>query len=222
MSVDIEIGPKWDRRIIDLGIPKTNMTPSVGLLVSGGLDSAILLYALHKVNPYAEIKTYCVPRTVDDAKTHSFAVHEKVSELLGKSLSMPTLIGNPDDENSVSATRMMLDEKWHDFIFDGVNHQPPLGFGFYDDNPKMTTTENRGSDKGYRAWRIEREGLVTPFLHTYKYHLIDLYYRFDVEELIIPTHSCTTLTEGRCNDCNWCVERAWAFDQLGKTDLGIN
>ncbi|OUW32554.1 MAG: hypothetical protein CBD31_01895, partial [Flavobacteriaceae bacterium TMED171] len=63
MSVDIEIGPKWDRRIIDLAIPQTKMTPSVGLMVSGGLDSAILLYALHKANPYAEIKTYCVPRT---------------------------------------------------------------------------------------------------------------------------------------------------------------
>ena len=86
----------------------------------------------------------------------------------------------------------------------------------------MATTESRGSDKGYRAWRIEREGLVTPFLHTYKYHLIDLYYKFSVQELIVPTHSCTTLTAGRCNDCNWGWERAWAFDQLGKTDPGTN
>ena len=43
MSVDIVVGPKWDRRVIDLEIPYNK---SVGLMVSGGLDSAILLYAL--------------------------------------------------------------------------------------------------------------------------------------------------------------------------------
>ncbi len=219
MSVDIVVGPEWDRRVIDLEIPYGK---KVGLMVSGGLDSAILLYALHKVNPGASITTFCVPREADDAKTHSYAVHQKVSELLGKELPMPTLIGTSVDENSVSATRHLLNSGAYDLIYDGVNHQPPLGFGFYDKNPKMATTESRGSDKGYRAWRIEREGLVTPFLHTYKYHLIDLYYKFSVQELIVPTHSCTTLTAGRCNDCNWCWERAWAFDQLGKTDPGTN
>jgi hypothetical protein len=220
MSVDVIVGPKWDRRVIDLEIPKS--AKSIGLMVSGGLDSAILLYALHKVNPGVNIQSYCVPRLADDAKTHSYAVHKKVGKLLGKDIPMPTLIGTANDENSVSATRQLLNEGKHDYIYDGVNHQPPLGFGFYDDNPKMTTTENRGSDKGYRAWRIDVDGLITPFLHTYKYHLIDLYYKFDVEELIEPTHSCTTLTEGRCNECNWCWERAWAFEQLELTDPGTN
>ena len=86
----------------------------------------------------------------------------------------------------------------------------------------METPQARGTEKGYRPWRIENPGLKVPFLHLYKYHLIDLYYRFDVEELLIPTHSCTTLTAGRCNDCNWCWERAWAFEQLERTDPGSN
>ena len=218
MSVDIVVGPQWDRRVIDLEIPHDK---TVGLMVSGGVDSAILLYALHKVNPGADITSYCVPRKVDDAKAHSYAVHKKVSELLGKTLPMPTLIGTADDENSRQATKKLLDDNVHDFIYDGVNHQPPLGFDFYDD-PKMETPQARGTEKGYRPWRIERPGLKAPFLHLYKYHLIDLYYRFGVEELLIPTHSCTTRTAGRCNKCNWCWERAWAFEQLERTDPGSN
>jgi len=218
MSVDVVVGPKWDRRVIDLEIPYGK---SVGLMVSSGLDSAILLYTLYKVNPGASITTFCVPREADDAKTHSYAVHEKVSDLLGKKIPMPTLIGTSVDENSVSATRHLLDSGDLDLIYDGVNHQPPLGFGFYESS-NMETAESRGTTKGYRAWRIERDGLVTPFLHTYKYHLIDLYYKFSVEELIKPTHSCTALTVGRCSKCNWCWERAWAFEQLGRTDPGSN
>ena len=56
------------------------------------------------------------------------------------------------------------------------------------------------------------------FLHLYKYHVIDLYYRLDAEELINVTHSCTATKEGHCYDCMWCHERQWAFKQLNLVD----
>ena len=36
------------------------------------------------------------------------------------------------------------------------------------------------------------------------------------------THSCVRLYRGSCGECLWCVERAWAFEQNGYTDLGEN
>ena len=48
-NVDIIVGPKWDRRVIDLTVPKG--IDEIAVFVSGGMDSAILFYALSVINP---------------------------------------------------------------------------------------------------------------------------------------------------------------------------
>ena len=49
------VGPYWDKRLIDLKIPDD--IDEVAVMVSGGMDSAILFYALKVLNPTKSIKT---------------------------------------------------------------------------------------------------------------------------------------------------------------------
>ena len=53
---NVTVGPVWDRRLIDLKIPKD--IDEVAIMVSGGMDSAILYYALTVLNPTKSIKTF--------------------------------------------------------------------------------------------------------------------------------------------------------------------
>lgn len=212
-NVDIIVGPKWDRRVIDLTVPKG--IDEIAVFVSGGMDSAILFYALSVINPGVKIKTFCVPRSADDAKTHSYNVHDKVYKMLGYPGSAPELIGEHDEVNSVKPTQQLVESKRFKLIYDGVNHQIPLGFDF----PEFAGMEDQHS-RGARPWRVESDVVRTPFLHLYKYHIIDLFYKLQAEELIKPTHSCTSNTVGRCGKCMWCKEREWGFNQLGLKDPG--
>jgi 7-cyano-7-deazaguanine synthase in queuosine biosynthesis len=208
------VGPSWDKRLIDLGIPDD--IDEVAIMVSGGMDSAILYYALTVLNPTKSIKTFCVPRKADNSLTHSINVHKKVAELLGVSAT-PELIGDENSTDSTSPTRELLESNRFKLVYDGVNHQVPLGFDF-DIPEEFNTLQSRGMANGQRPWRLDVPGLRTPFLHLYKYHVIDLFYRLSAESLIDVTHSCTATTEGSCNDCMWCHERAWGFKQLDLTD----
>jgi len=227
------VGPDWDRRVINVKIPKD--IDEVGLLVSGGMDSAILLYCLLKFNPEKRIKTFCVPRLADDAETHSKNVHKKIRKLLPYSrLDDPELIGEPTDKDSVPATRLLIQSERFKLIYDGLNHQVPLGFNF-----GLPERHLVAYARGSRPWRLDPEvighdKIICPLLPLYKYHIIDMYYKLDAEELILPTHSCTDERVGRCfshyntdahelvNNCMWCCERAWGFEQLNRTDPGTS
>lgn len=210
------VGPHWDKRLIDLKIPDD--VDEVAVMVSGGMDSAILFYALKVLNPTKKIKTFCVPREVDNSLQHSLNVHKKISSMLDTGyFQQPELIGDIDSKDSTNPTSVLIKSKRFKLVYDGVNHQVPLGFDF-DIPDEFNTLQSRGMADGQRPWRLNVPGLVTPFLHLYKYHVIDLYYRLDAEELINVTHSCTATKEGHCYDCMWCHERQWAFKQLNLVD----
>jgi len=209
------VGPHWDKRLIDLKIPDD--VNEVAVMVSGGMDSAILFYALKVLNPTKTIKTFCVPREVDNSLHHSLNVHKKISTMLDSGIPSPEILGNANSIDSTKPTGDLVRSKKFKLVYDGVNHQVPLGFDFGIPE-EFNTLQSRGMANGQRPWNIDVPGLKTPFLHLYKYHIVDLFYRFDAEELIEVTHSCTATKEGHCYDCMWCHERQWAFKQLNLVD----
>jgi hypothetical protein len=209
------VGPYWDKRLIDLKIPDD--IDEVAVMVSGGMDSAILFYALKVLNPTKSIKTFCVPREVDNSLQHSLNVHKKISSMLDTGITSPELLGKPDSIDSTTPTGDLVRSKRFKLVYDGVNHQVPLGFDFNIPD-EFNTLQSRGMAGGQRPWRIDIPGLAVPFLHLYKYHIVDLFYRLDAESLIDVTHSCTATKEGHCHDCMWCHEREWGFKQLDLTD----
>lgn len=88
-----------------------------------------------------------------------------------------------------------------DQLYTGVNHVPPLAhFPEFEEG------------KPNRPWRIPEGRLLCPFLYLYKYHIIDLAHKNNIN--LSQTQSCLTQREGHCGECWQCRERQWGFDQL--------
>ena len=159
---NVTVGPVWDRRLIDLKIPKD--IDEVAIMVSGGMDSAILYYALKVLNPTKFIRTFCVPRKVDDSFNNSWNVHKKVAELLDVTMTPPELIGKEDSVDSVLPTSDLIKSKRFKFVYDGVNHQVPLGYPF-EIPEEFNTPQARGMAHGQRPWRLDVPGLKLSLIH---------------------------------------------------------
>lgn len=209
-------GPKDDKREIKIELPPQHRR--IGVMVSGGADSAILLYVLATEWKLAksehELIPLCVPRT-DGAWDYAGPIVARVNEMLGLNMPQPIMVGDPTvhhSEQTNTGEREARIKHGIEHIFYGSQRHPPVPMpGEYPGRPdRIEYTNNKG--------------IVTttcPFALLDKRHTLDLYEIFDVWSLIEITHSCTALTKGRCGECYNCVERAWALADLGFTDPGV-
>lgn len=209
-------GPKDDKREIKIELPAHHQR--IGVMLSGGADSAILLYLLalerkmsgsnHKLIPLT------VPRT-DGASNYVDAIVLKVNELVPESnIPLPVRLGDPTVHHSEQTNTGERDaRRLHgiEHIFYGSQAHPPVPMpGEYPGRPDRTEYLN---NKG-------QVSTTCPFALLDKRHTIDLYEIFQVWSLIELTHSCTHQTQGRCGQCYNCKEREWAIADLGYTDPG--
>ena len=60
-----------------------------------------------------------------------------------------------------------------------------------------------------------------PFADFTKDFLVRLAWELDiVDDVAEFSHSCVELIRGRCNECFWCKERQWAFQEADLSDIG--
>lgn len=203
-------GPTGDRAEIIIGIPY--QCKNIAVALSGGADSALMLYLLAKeirvTSKQCTLTPFTVPRP-DGGANYSPKIVEYINNKLGISIAMPIIVGdgNVDHATVISvANKGLLDSGKYDLIFVAENKVPPIYTGAMP--PVRSPSKN--------AWKR----LALPFFNVQKHHLIDLYYQEGIEEMLNYSHSCTGLTSGRCNVCFNCQERAWAFSTLDKTDPG--
>ena len=209
-------GPKNDKREIKIELPAHHQR--IGVMLSGGADSAILLYILalerKMSNSNHELITLTVPRT-DGASNYVDAIVNKVNELVpGANIPLPIRLGDPtvhhSEQTNTGEREARLKYKI-EHIFYGSQAHPPVPMpGEYPGRPDRTEYLN---NKGVVSTNC-------PFALLDKRHTIDLYEIFQVWPLIELTHSCTHQTVGRCGECYNCKERAWAIEDLGYTDPG--
>lgn len=202
-------GPKHDRKMMTIGL--SNNAKRIGVMVSGGADSAILLYILAQeislYHPHCEIRAFTVPRH-DGAILYSPGIVEHVNRELGVSIPPPIVVGNPDlvhYEQVRSGYSAALKEHGVELLYLGDQQPPPPPFmmrGLYPERLQSTAL-NR---------------LRAPFQPLHKTHTIDLFFLFGQLELLKRTHSCTNYPLGICGSCFQCDERHWAFEQLGYVD----
>lgn len=181
-----------------------------GILLSGGLDSAILLYMFIKINPKLDLEIFTIPKH-DGAKSHAFSVVEHFSKKFNLDLPEPKLVGDPDVHHrmqSMTAVKEIFAKYQIDHLYIGINKVP------------TELKDLAGAPK--RTAESADPRIVFPFYDLLKSHIIDFMYQNNQEDLVEITHSCTELKEGRCRVCWQCTERAWAFSQLNKTDNGLN
>jgi hypothetical protein len=197
----IECGPEHDKRTLDLSLP---LGTKVGVLISGGIDSALLYYLLLKEN---QNNTHSIQPLVIARKEGSryFArpIIDRINQLFKVTLSTKRL-GNtelPEPEQVGSAVKQAF--HWFQFeeIFIGlISNRVEHTVGFDPiPVPKMP-------------------GLHTPFRHLEKSHIIDIYYQLGIQYLLEYTHSCDQSETTQCGTCNGCRERAWGFAELLQTD----
>ena len=200
-----------NNRKIDISLPNTPKNIMVAL--SGGADSALMLYLLAKelkaTNSPVTLSTYTCPRP-DGGANYSPKIVQYVNNKLGLNISGPSIIGDGDADHSIviaKANQLLLDTGKYDLIYVAENSIPPITI---DSMPPVRS-------KSKYEWRR----LVLPFYDLTKDDIIDLYFKEGIEDLLTYSHSCTGLTVGRCNVCFNCVERAWAFSVIGKEDPGV-
>lgn len=186
----------------------------LGVMFSGGLDSSILLFLIHKINLEkgleCDVVPYSVPRRTG-TRMHTRNVVEWLSYHFKTELPKPIYVGDPNTQHdlfvttgvreafSLGASRVLLAE----------TSNPPDSLG--------VTTGPVPDRKWSMAFRV-----FQPFLHTDKRLPVSLYYEHEVQPLLAFTHSCCERVFGRCGSCFFCKERAWAFQKLGLADLGTN
>lgn len=179
-----------------------------GILLSGGLDSAMLLYLLIKSNSNINLQPFTIPKK-DGSSIYAVMVINHLNNKLGLKISQPVLVGNPNAHHTKQSTSAILEifnKHRVDYLYMGVNTNPP------------ELDNLNGAPKRFLSSPSPR--LIYPFAEMLKDEILKIMFDEGQEDLCNVTHSCTEQQVGRCNLCWQCTERSWAFTRLHKIDTG--
>jgi len=206
--MNIICGPADDQREITLTLP--NKRSRIGVLVSGGIDSAILYYLLHLENTATgnihEIRPISILRK-EGSRYFSHLVVGAVNQQFNIPFIEPKLFGDnslPEEKQIKSLVDQSLVSGFN-IVYAGAIEQLPQHMVDWQPIPSKETARFK-----------------TPFQTINKSHIIDITIKFKQETLFYITHSCASADYqvGRCNRCNGCNERSWGFEKLGLVDPG--
>ena len=205
-----ECGPEWDTRVIHIK-PKNK----VGVMMTGGIDS-LVLYNLLKIvmGDTSKILIFNIRAGGDGGP--GYDTPERVSLLTDRDdiIAVTKYIEYTENDKPYfkpwyEVMRMSMDYMLEDFDIDelyiGMNMNPPTEFF-----PEFDI-----STKPRRYWHIpETSKIKSPLLHLYKYHVIDLANKHNID--LRYTQSCIESPSHHCGECWFCLERTWGYDQLKK------
>jgi len=200
----VKCGPVIDKRILNVYL--NPLRRKVGVLVSGGMDSALLYYLLVKLNVEQGFTHKITPYTIlrkDGSCQFAQPIIDYVHDLFDLPHVSTEIVGDPslpEIEQVESGCKDVL--KKSNVVYLGLIEELAIHTVGWRDPIKWTETETR----------------KYPFKDLNKSHIVDLIYHFNQEPLFELTHSCNM--PGKCGSCNGCNERQWGFDQLGRTDPG--
>ncbi|NBO70595.1 MAG: hypothetical protein EBU66_07440 [Bacteroidetes bacterium] len=218
-------GPDNNRDTFELNIPEDR---DIGIMLSSGADSAILLYLmclelLYTGRSTDEIKyIFTIPK-LDGAELHSANIVNWINKKLEINLPQPTIV-EPENLHDLHHSIKVREGIRESFVrYDPSAKNLFLYLADQKVIPKPWPSHMVGLVEPYRVSENEHKDIIgLPFNHLNKAHTIDLHFLFKTEGLLELSHSCTERQTGRCNQCYHCNERQWAFEQLGKVDPGSN
>ena len=191
----------------EIVLPPFEPGKKYGVMVSGGLDSAVLLYLLiKKLHNGNNIQPFVIPK-FDVSEVFANGVIDYYNKMLLINLPNPIRVGNPElfhRDMSRSAVKEILDFHECDTIFNGLNRVPDV---LVNEHSPVRETQ-------------EYERIKFPFLEYLKTDIISIMFEHKLDKLMDITHTCTESIDVRCGKCWQCQERKWAFDQLGILDTG--
>jgi 7-cyano-7-deazaguanine synthase in queuosine biosynthesis len=187
-----------------------------GIMLSGGLDSAVLLYLILKENKNIVIQPFTIPKH-DGSHRYVKSILEYLKSQFDIFIPDTILIGDPDvhhtEQSTVAVKEIFKNYPLIDFLFFATNQNPIVDFDY--SVYKLEGFPNRVKESPHSK-------ILMPFIEMYKDQILKTVFDNSQEELLLLTHSCTEQKTGRCGQCFQCNERAWSFRQLDKTDPGVN
>jgi 7-cyano-7-deazaguanine synthase in queuosine biosynthesis len=195
-----------------------NPEKQYGIMLSGGIDSAVLLYLILKTNQPKNINliVFSIPK-----KDGSYLVVPDILKYLESffeiKLKKTILVGDPEayhaDQSRTAVSEIFQKHKHIDYIFFATNQNPSRNFDY---------GNFKKGDYPDRVKGPPNSKILMPFIDLEKDSILKIAEENDLWDLIKLTHSCTEQSQGRCEICFQCQERAWAFSQLGIVDPGKN
>jgi 7-cyano-7-deazaguanine synthase in queuosine biosynthesis len=204
MAIRLESNVNGDVRPV---IVKLTLYRRIGVLVSGGLDSALLYYLIKKLT-LTDDRYSVIPYTIirnDGSSRYAQPVIDYVHEILGIEQQHSTKIDidEADSELQVVAGMRELRNTDRNLIYIGII---------------QTLEEHALHDVPKPYVPINSELFKYPLKDLNKAHIVQLIVQLGLEKLFTLTHSCVYDIDTPCGDCNRCNERAWAFTQIGLID----
>lgn len=215
-----DCGPDLDRRILNFSLPdygtqspfleklflkQNNIKKDyrIGVLVSGGIDSALLYYLLLLENLNLENKFTITPYTIL-RKEGSRYYAQPVINFINKKFNLPftglNIVGDNTLDEAMQVFSGMREILSHnDFVYVGAIAARPEHL------------------MGWAKWDpIETFREKYPFAKLEKSHIMDLIFQLNLEMLLTLTHSCAVNEKQPCLKCNGCLERQWGLETIGK------
>jgi 7-cyano-7-deazaguanine synthase in queuosine biosynthesis len=206
MAIRLESNVNGDIRPVTV---KLTLHRRIGVLVSGGLDSALLYYLIRKLT-LSDDRYSVIPYTItrnDGSSRYAQPVIDYVHEVLGIEQQYATKldIDETDSELQVAAGMRELRNTDRNLIYIGII---------------QTLEEHALHDVPKPYVPINSEMFNHPLKDLTKAHVVQLIIQLGLEKLFSLTHSCVYDIDIPCGVCNRCNERVWAFSQLGLIDPG--
>lgn len=213
----IDCGPIYDRRQMRLTLPsipdienpllknlyqrvnKLVEGNEIGILVSGGIDSAILYFLLIEENISTGNHFNIIPYTMmrkEGSRYYAKDVINWIHRYYNINEIELNIVGDntlPELQQVESAIKEIL----HivvDFVYLGIIESRP--------EHSVNWTRPYFKETFHRKY---------PLLNLQKSHVINLYLQRNIQELLDITYSCAINEQHACGYCNGCNERTWGL-----------
>ena len=202
----------------------------VGVVVSGGFDSAVLWHMINKLyeGTGASVTPYTVPK-VDGSIRHANMMLEAYSKHNNIKTIHTRRVGIVDQTNRypngatlleqlVSGLREILyaDIPLADVVYTGAS---PFPEHLVDKFKQIRAPRDRNFTRGTEWEDVCKQ----PFDSYTKEQLVGIAIHEGIINYVKEvTHSCVKQDRGRCNTCFWCQEREWAINYYDSLIDGTN
>lgn len=167
----------------------SSSSKNIGLYLSGGVESSLLLYFLAQLDINIRCYTIIQPNVCME-RIHT--IINWINDKINSNISFVEEIHDKDptsDRTFVRWIRLYLSTgEVEEFVVGSNKFMPHLPERKFFEHPKV----------------------LIPFKHMYKNEVVRLYKTENIWELFELTHSCYTRKYGHCGTCLNCIEREWA------------